>query len=107
MERSPAAHGRSRPKRPYAAKRAVAIMLAARVAKLALPADESIPSCSDMEVAKIAADMAGDRCAEAVLRGQGLTHLLASASVGIAPACGLETASQARVPVRQRRDHNS
>jgi hypothetical protein len=33
---------------PYAAKRAVAIMLAARVAQLALPADESIPSCGGM-----------------------------------------------------------
>jgi hypothetical protein len=33
---------------PYAAKRAVAIILAARAARLAQPMDESIPSCSNM-----------------------------------------------------------
>jgi hypothetical protein len=33
---------------PYAAKRAVAIILAARAAGLAEPMDESIPSCSGL-----------------------------------------------------------
>jgi hypothetical protein len=33
---------------PYAAKRAVAIILAARAARLAVPEDESIPSCSGL-----------------------------------------------------------